>query len=215
MYKVNRNFLAAALFIISLPFLSFQTTEFKEMKDISAFKKGLSEIAAATNTINSSFKQDKYLSILSNEIESEGVLKFKKPNLLRWEYQKPFNYGVILNGDQLIISDEGKVNSFDLTSSKAFRQINELIISSVQGDVLDEETFNISYFEGKDLYLVKLYPKEKQLQGFLQEINVYFDRSDFTVNKIKLIEPEGDYTLISFYNKKFNESIPDTAFTLK
>lgn len=213
MYKVNKIIIAGAYILLSLSFLAFQTTEFKEMKDVAAFKKGISAMAASTNTINASFKQDKYLSILAHEIESEGVLKFKKPNLLSWEYQKPFSYGVILNGEQLIISDEGKVNSFDLTSSKAFRQINELIINSVQGDILDEETFNINYFEGKDLYLVKLFPKEKQLQGFLQEINVFFDKSDFTVNKIKLIEPEGDYTLISFYNKTLNESIPDTAFT--
>src|SRR5690606_4967890 len=159
--------------------------------------------------------QEKFMSILSDKIDSEGIILFKKPNLLRWEYQKPFEYGIILNGKKIIIQDQGKVNQFDIASSQAFQQMNELIINSVQGNVLDEERFDIEYLQGKDLYLAKLTPKDTQIGQFLERIDIYFSKKDFTVSKIKLAEPGGDYTLISFYNKKINEPIADERFAVR
>lgn len=188
--------------------------EYQPMKDTTAFRKGLADMAAGTSTIKANFKQEKYLSILSNKIDSEGTILFKKPNLLKWSYSKPFEYTIVLNGKEIIIKDQGNVNSFDIGSSQAFKQINELIINSVEGNILDESRFSIEYFKGEDLYLTKLVPKENQLKSFIQGIDIYFDKRDFSVSRVKLIESEGDYTLISFFDKKMNENIPDESFKI-
>lgn len=205
------------LLLITLALCSFQTGKdaYVPMKDVAAFRSGIQKMAAATSSIKADFKQEKYLSILANKIESEGKIQFKKPNLLKWEYTVPYQYSIILNGKQLIINDQGKVNSFDVASSQSFKQINELIINSVQGNVLDEKQFNIQYLEGKEKFLAKLTPKEEQMKKFLKEIWVYFDKDDFTVSSIKMIEPEDDYTLITFANKKMNENIPNEVFSAK
>lgn len=196
---------------------AFQAGEsgFAKMKDREAFRKGVDQMAAATQSIQASFQQEKYLSILSDKIVSEGNIDFKKPNLLRWEYHEPFEYGIILNGKEMAIKDEGKVNSFDIASSQTFQQINELIIHSVQGNVLDEKKFEIEYFENEALYLAKLLPKEAQMAKFLKGIDIYFDKKDFTVAKIRLVEAEDDYTLISFSDKKMNAQIPDEHFAIR
>lgn len=189
--------------------------DFIPMKDIPRFKKGIQEMATATSSINASFKQEKYLSILSNEIDSEGIILFKKPNLLRWEYKTPFEYIIVLNGKEIIVKDQGNVNAFDIGGSQAFKEINTLIINSVQGNVLDEEQFAIDYYEGEALYLTKMIPKEEKMKQFLQGIDIYFDKENFSVSKVKLIEPEGDYTLITFFNKKMNDNIPDENFHIR
>ena len=203
-------FLAIALF-------SFQTGDgqFATMKDKSSFLQGIERMATSTKTIKADFKQEKYLNILANKIDSEGKIYFKKPNLLRWEYNQPFEYVIILNGKEIIIKDQGNVNSFDIGSSQGFKQINELIINSVQGNVLDEERFNIEYLENKSLYLAKLTPKEEQLKNFLKGIDIYFDKEDYSVERVKLIEPGDDYTLITFENKRMNEDIVDEKFSDK
>lgn len=205
---------ALFLFIVLSSFKP-NAQDFKPLKDISNFKKGLADMAATTTSIKASFKQEKYLSILSNKIDSEGTILFKKPNLLKWSYSQPFEYTIVLNGKEIIIKDQGNVNSFDIGSSQAFKQINELIINSVEGNILDEARFSIEYLEGKDLYLTKLIPKEAQLKNFIQGIDIYFDKKDFSVSQVRLIESEGDYTLISFFNKKMNENIPNENFTIK
>lgn len=188
--------------------------EYVPMKDIQAFRKGIEQMAASTTSIKADFKQEKYLSILSNKIDSEGVILFKKPNLLRWEYKSPFEYIIVLNGNEIMIKDQGKVNAFDIGGSQAFKEVNNLIINSVQGNVLDTEQFHIEYYESEVLYLAKLTPKDAKMKQFLQGIDIHFDKKDFSVSKVKLIESEGDYTLITFFNKKLNENLPDASFSI-
>ena len=172
-------------------------------------------MATNTNTIQASFNQNKYLNILSNSVESSGTMHFKKPDLLKWSYTSPYNYAILLNGQEIKINDEGKVNSFEIRNSKIFKELNDLIINSVQGNVLQEERFDISYLENNKLYLARLSPKEEQLKSYIKQIDVYFEKSDYTVNKIQLFEHEGDYTLITFHNKKINSSIPDGEFSFQ
>ncbi len=207
--------LAVIILLVMLSSFTPKANEFEAMQHIEKFRKGLADMAASTTSIKANFKQEKYLSILANKIDSEGTILFKKPNLLKWSYTRPFEYTIVLNGKEIIIKDQEKVNSFDIGSSQAFRQINELIINSVEGNILDEARFSIEYLEGKDLYLTKLVPKEAQLKGFIQGIDIYFDKKDFSVSQVKLVESEGDYTMISFFDKKMNENIPDENFSVK
>lgn len=185
------------------------------MKEVSSFRAGVKKMAANTYSIKAAFSQSKHVSILSNKLEAKGTMFFKKPNLLKWSYTEPYNYAVLLNGNEVKINDEGKVNSFGIQNSKVFREMNDLIVNSVQGNVLREDKFDISYYENEKLYLAKLKPKEKSLQEYIERIDIYFEKSDFTVNKLQLHEPEGDYTMITFNNKELNGSIPDNEFTFK
>lgn len=205
------------ILFLAITLFSFQTGDgqFTALKDKASFLQGIERMATSTKTIKAEFKQEKYLNILANKIDSKGKIYFKKPNLLRWEYNQPFEYVIILNGKEIIIKDQGNVNSFDIGSSQAFKQINELIINSVQGNVLDEERFNIEYLENNSVYLAKLTPKEEQLKKFLKGIDIYFDRNDYSVERVKLIEPGDDYTLITFQNKRMNEDIADEKFSNK
>ncbi|MBL6446522.1 outer membrane lipoprotein carrier protein LolA [Fulvivirga sp. 29W222] len=204
------------IYLIMFPsMLLFQNDDFVSMKDIQSFKKGINQMASTTNTIQAKFNQNKYLSILSNGVESSGTMHFKKPDLLKWSYTNPYNYAILLNGEEIKINDEGKVNSFEIKNSKIFKELNDLIINSVRGNVLQEERFDISYLENNELYLTRLNPQEEQLKSYVKQIDIYFEKSDYTVNRIQLFEYEGDYTLITFHNKKINASIPDSEFSFQ
>ena len=210
MYK-----LFVSLFIITFSSWFNQGDEFVQMKDVPGFRSGLNKMATKTTTIQASFKQEKFLSILSNAVTSSGKMYFKKPGLLKWSYTKPYNYGIVLNGKQLKINDEGKVNSFEISNSKIFMELNDLIINSVQGDVLQEDRFNIVFKESKNLYLAQLTPIDKNIKDYIAHIDVYFDRKDYSVHKLQLFESEGDYTLITFENKQFNAAISDDEFSFQ
>src|SRR5690554_4247805 len=149
----NNTYLNILFSFILLCVFTPAKAQLSPMQDVDKFRSGISEMAATTTSIKASFKQEKFLSMLSNKINSQGTLLFKKPNLLKWSYNTPFEYTTILNGKEIIIKDQGSTSSFDIGSSQAFKQINELIINSVEGNILDEERFSIEYLEGKDLYL--------------------------------------------------------------
>ena len=144
-------------------------TDFAKQKDVDTPLRGVFRKWQMKPTPSKRLLSNrKYMSILTNEIQSSGQLYFKKENKLKWAYTEPFLYTIILNGKEIIIDDAGKINSFEIEASQAFKQINEIIINSVRGDVLQEDQFDIEYLENGTLYLCKLRPKSDQMTKLLR-----------------------------------------------
>lgn len=206
-------YLLACLFI----FLgqSIHAQNFTTMKDADAFQEKLRKEAKNTTSLQSEFTQIKHLDIMSEDIESEGKLYYKSENKLRWEYTSPIEYMIVMNNGKLTIKDDGKVSSYDLSGNKTFKKVNEMIVKSLQGDIVQQELdYKYEFKENKNLYLVTMYPKEKKVQEFMESIQIYFSKKDYSVSEVKMIEQSGDYTIMKFKNKKLNASISDKVFTL-
>ena len=201
--------------LVSTSLLFSQQKDFKAMTDTSTFKTKLQEKAKLTSTIESNFVQEKNLSMLSEKIISKGHFCFKKTNLLRWEYLSPSSYLIVINNDKIYIKDGKKVNKYDTNSNKLFKGINDMMLNSVQGNVLNHKDFKISYFENEKYYLVEMLPKTKEMKEYIKIISMYFDKNDYTVSKIRTTELSDDYTSIEFSNKKINETIADSQFVVK
>lgn len=199
-------------------FLTYSTSfaqSFKTMKDSKDFQSKLHTIAAKTTSLQSDFVQIKHLDVLSEDIESNGILIYKADNKLRWEYTTPLEYLIILKDGKVSIKDEGKVSSYDLSGNKTFQKINEMMIGSIQGDLLiNEADYDYEFKENSTTYLVVMYPKEKKVQEFMKSINIYFSKKDYSVEQVKMLEQSGDYTLMKFKNKKTNANISDKVFNI-
>ena len=214
--KINSK-LFFVLFVLVLYCLSsFSQSSFKDIEDISLFKSNLAEMTEKTNTIKSDFIQEKNLSFLSEKIISKGLFYFKKENKIRWQYTEPFDYLIIINDDKIYIKDEDRESKYDMASNKIFKEINKIITGCIQGDILNnDKEYKIEYYENDNFYYVKLTPYSENMKEFLSNIDIYFDKRDFSVSKLEMIELSGDYTKIEFLNKKLNEEIPDEEFTVE
>ncbi len=189
-----------------------QPSSFEPMTDPAAFRKKARQKAEDTRTIVSDFRQEKHLSFMEAPVVSQGKFRFKKPNKVRWEYTDPFQYLIVIRDEKITLRDQDRTDEHDMGSSKMFRQINDMIVSSVQGNVFDREDLEISYFQGPDRYLVVVEPKDKTMKDLLREIHLYFSMEDHSVVKVKMLESSDDATEIIFLNKKTNASVPDEAF---
>lgn len=169
--------------------------------------------ANATKTISCDFVQYKHLDFLSNDIESQGRLAFKAPDLVKWEYVKPFVYTVIFKNQTLFINDDGKKSNMDLGSNKTFKQLNQLIAASIRGDMFDENDFDISYFNNGNGSLVHFMPKNPKFAAFIKAFHITFNTTG-QVEVVKMIEPTDDFTRIVFSNRKENLALSDAIFTL-
>jgi outer membrane lipoprotein carrier protein len=181
--------------------------------DIASFKEIVVKESKSIRTIKTDFLQYKHMDFLSKDIETSGKMSFKTPNLLNWQYTKPYNYSIVFKNNKVYINDQGKKNTVDAGNSKLFEKINKMIVGSVSGNMFDDKEFTISYFKTKEFYITKLIPKTKDIQKYIKQIDLFFPINDVSVSQVKLIEPSGDFTKIVFKNKQLNAKIDDAAFT--
>ncbi|MDX2444601.1 MAG: hypothetical protein QNK30_12455, partial [Bacteroidales bacterium] len=83
------------------------------------------------------------------------------------------------------------------------------------GKLPSDEEFNLSYFENKDLYQVKLIPIWEEVEDMIKSIQIYHPKKDLTVVKVVLTESNGDYTILYFQNTILNADIPGETFLAK
>lgn len=179
--------------------------------EAAIFKAKVKAQSTTINTLLSDFTQYKHLDFLSNDIVTSGKLAFKSPNTVKWEYVTPFKYSILFKNEMLFINDEGKKNNVDIGSNKMFKQLNNLIINSVKGDMFDEEEFDITYFKNGENSEVHSSPKDKKFSKYIKAFHITFnDEGD--VVEIKMIEQSEDYTKIVFNNRAVNITLPDEIF---
>ncbi len=207
-----RQFLILILFMLSLSSFSQDKAKFYPINNLKELEQDLNANSAKTNTISSDFIQIKHLEYLEDTIITKGKFWFKKENKLRWEYTSPFKYIIVINNGKFVIKDKDKISEYDINSNKAFQEINDLIISSVRGTLLEEDKFNVTALKNASTYLVKLTPKDEKMKEILNKIELYFDIASLDIVKVKMIENKDDFTIISFINRKLNEEIPANIF---
>jgi outer membrane lipoprotein-sorting protein len=181
--------------------------------EIAAFKQSVAQVSKKIKTLSTDFVQYKHLDFLSKDIETSGKMVFKEPNLLLWQYKKPYSYSIVFKNGKILINDEGKKSSVDIGNSKLFGKINKLIVGSVSGDLFDDKEFSISYFKNKDQNVTKFIPKDATLKKYIKQIELTFDKTDATVVQVKLLESSADFTRIVLKNKVINAKVDEASFT--
>lgn len=180
--------------------------------EIAVFKATIEKETKNIKSLKTDFVQYKHLDFLSKDIETSGKMYFKQPNLLNWQYTKPYQYSIVFKNNKVYINDQGNKSTVD-ANSKMFEKINKLIVGSVSGNMFDDKEFAIAYFKNKDAYIAKLTPKTTTIKKYIKQVDLYFPMDEATVSQVKLIEPSGDFTRIVFKNKQINAKVDDSVFT--
>jgi len=200
---------------VMLPFMARSQGKPVAASTLETVKAGIREAAEKTLTISSSFVQEKQMSMIREKIVSKGKFYFKRERKLRWEYVQPYSYLIIIKDDRISVRDDGKVNQFSIQSNKVFREVNRIILGSIRGTLLsDEKNFRFDCYETAASWIVRLKPLSAGIRESLSEIVIWFDRNDYSVNHIELIEPKGDLTKINFTDRKTNQPVGDEMFLL-
>lgn len=200
-------------FILFTGFARIEQDELIPVEDLDELVEKLNNNAKSIMTIQSGFIQKKQLEFLDETIVSRGRFWFRKERSLRWAYEEPYTYSIIIHKGKFQIKDGEKVSAYDIESNAAFREINDLIIRMVQGNIMDQDKFDMEAFENDHHYLVKLVPLGQQMKDVISDMEIFFNKTDLTVSEIIMKESESDYTVITFVDKQINEPIPDPVFT--
>ncbi len=193
---------------------SYAQTGFTVVKNKNEVLKKIKETSNNTKSVQSHFVQYKHLEILENDIESKGIFLFSKPQKVRWEYTKPYPYLIIMTDKQMLIKESAKVQKYDIQSNPVFKEINDLMLGLLSGNIAEDKDFRLEFKESKTELLAILIPQNQELKQMLSQAELYFDKNDYGVSTIIMREQEGDYTRIVFKNRKYNVSIPNSRFML-
>ena len=173
----------------------------------------IDKASSAMKTMQCDFTQTKRMKMLSKDMQSKGVMYFKRPNKLRWQYTSPYDYTFIMNGDKVQIKSMKSTKNIDVQQNKMFRQITNIILSSITGGTLRTSAdFTVELWQQDKSYFVKLYPKKKELKQLYQYLEIWFDPALTKVSTVKMMEKTGDMTIVNLLNTKYGVTINEKMF---
>lgn len=182
-------------------------------KDPQKVKEAFGLMNSKTETFASDFKQTKEFSFMDRPLISTGKFYYKKSDKLRWEYLDPLQYVMLINGENIRIKEDGKVKSYSSAVNEIFKTVKEIILGCISGEILNDPNYQPSFYEDGNYYQVKLEPRQKQMQEYMQEINIYLDKGSKELSHLVLKDGSGDITKIEFLNRKINQQISEDVFT--
>ena len=176
----------------------------------------VSRAAAAIKTMQADFVQTKHLRMLGDKMVSRGRMCYQQSNRLRWEYTKPYAYTFILNGNSVMMSKGGHRDVVDVNRNKVFREIAQMMMSSVVGTCLtDSKRFKVSMTVDKQTCTATLLPQKKDVKAMFTRIVLVFNRKTSVVSKVIMYEKNGDRTEITLDNVRIGAAVSPTEFTIK
>lgn len=203
--------------ILLAAFISFQAwgqTRLTEAQQKQIVEK-IDRSAQRMTTMQCTFTQTKSMKMLSKKMISKGVMYFKRPSQLRWQYTSPYDYTFLLNGDKIRLKSAKSTKDISVQGNKMFRQITNIILNSITGGSLRSTSdFRLEMYKTGNTYFARLYPKKKELKQVYQIIEIYFSPALDRVSSVKMIEKSGDTTLVELNGIKYNASINEKMFSL-
>lgn len=200
--------------LLSIASLHAQTM--KKLIQTNEFESRLAKEAQTVQSIESDFTQVKYLDVFDEKVTSKGKFYYQKSNKICMEYVRPMDYLIVINGSKLKIVSDGKKNIMNLSSNKMMNQMQDMLTACMIGDLSNmSSNYRLEYFEDARYYLVKIKPTNKAVQAYIAGIEIYLDKKDMSVHKLRLSETATNYTEYKFYNKKFNSLKDETKFAIR
>lgn len=201
--KVNVFFWCAILILV--PFTAVSWTQ-----DWNTIQEAASDITS----IKTEFVQEKHLPILKKPLVSKGLLYFKKPDSLRWEYISPVS--------SVLLSHEGTLKRYIKSGDDYTEDMSANL--QVMRVILDEISHWLSgkFFENPD-FETHLYPEErielvaanKELARMIKRIELLPGEKPGVIKTVRIFESKDSYTVIRFKNLELNSNIDDSVFERK
>lgn len=166
----------------------------------------LTQTAASMECMKCSFIQQKSMAMLAEPSVSEGLMDYKAPDKMRWEYTKPYAFALVVDGEQIIRISEGKEEVVDAKSNRMYQGMANIIMSSATGKKLfDKSTFDVAITDDGDFWRAEMKPKKRDMKRMFSMLTFYFEKDKNIINKVEFTEAGGDVTIIQFIDIKINE----------
>jgi outer membrane lipoprotein-sorting protein len=208
--------LLSALAVIPAP--AETSKEQTDSPQQSLLLRRLRESRAPYHTFATRFVQRKHLDILQVDLESEGMIFFRRPGSVRYEILSPSRSLMVYDGKKVrcYAFSEGKWNLLNSPSATAIGQVLRQIGRWIQGDFdADRKMFEISVVSAQDGGgCIHLVPHSEALAKYVRRVEIYVVKAtdDYQVNRVIIRESDVDMTDMRFRQERRNQEIPEGTF---
>jgi outer membrane lipoprotein-sorting protein len=146
------------------------------------------------------FREEKRIALMRVPSVSEGTLHYARPGRLVRRVTSPSPVVVLIDGDELAMSEGGRTTRIDLASQPLVRSFVDTFSQLLAGDrALLERTYRVTYAPGEaGRWTLTLAPKSAPLDRFLREIR--FEGQGVALERMIMSEVNGDITTTTFSN---------------
>lgn len=188
-----------------------EAPEKKIAPEVKALVDRMQAFYEKTQDFTADFKQDYKYKALRRTQSSTGTVIYKKPGLMRWEYEKPSKRTFVLAGEKVYAYDPeaqtlsvGRIDTSQLSASVTFL--------FGQGKLADE--FSISKGECKDCKGTLLVLDPLKNEPRFRQVRLEVDPKTAQVLKSTVVDPDGSENAIAFINLKTNVGIDADRFKI-
>lgn len=178
-----------------------------------------------TQTLQADFRQTQYTRIYDRTTRARGRVVFKKPGKMRFDYAEPNGQVFVSDGERLLVyqpPDEGEDRGQLIE-----RPLSEDQLPSVFGFLtgtgrLDEDfTFRLLAGDsgdarGYDGHVLELRPRSPtpHYERVLFYVNIVGEgaRRAGVVQRVLIVDSQGNRNRFDFSNLRFNRNVPDSRF---
>ena len=179
----------------------------------------LRESRAPYHVFATRFTQRKHMTLLDVDLESEGMIFFRRPNSIRYEIVSPVRSLMVYDGKKVrcYAFSEGKWSLLNNPGANAIGQVLRQIGRWIQGDFdADRKMFDIRVVPSEDGGgCIHMVPRSKALTEYIQRIEIYVQKTpnDYRVTRVVIRESDVDSTEMRFRQELRNQPIPEGTFS--
>jgi len=166
-------------------------------------------------SLQANFEQLYYSATVSTPLHEKGKLYFKKPNLMRWEYQDPEEKVFLIKDDFFwdYNKEEKQLIKYDLSRGEQNTEV--LFLLSGQVALLDNYSVELNPFptENANTIQLKLTPKDEE--GADTFLLLEIDEKTWFIQKLISFDWAGNKTEFRFSRIKTNINLPNKTFELR
>lgn len=179
-----------------------------------------------TQSLQADFKQTRYTRLYDRYDRAAGRVVFKKPGKMRWDYAKPNGQVFVTRGDKLLIyqpPEQGERQGQLIERAISDDQLPAAFSFLTGGGSLEKDfdvrllEYDNAKFEGG--YVLQLVPRKpnpnyEQLVFYVRALEAGGKQAG-VVQRVLIIDAEGNRNRFDFSNIRFNREIPDKRFDFR
>lgn len=169
---------------------------------------------ASISSIECDFTETKSSQFIETDIVKDGKFYYVAEDKVCLKYKN--DDILLMNGDDFIMKIGKDKLSGSRKSNPMISQLGNLLKSCVTGDftkISGGNIKNLTIETTKNQYILTI-----NMQGsskkYFSKIELRYNNADYSLEKLKMIEPTEDFTEYTFTNQSFNKQIDLSVFNI-
>ncbi len=217
--NLHRNWLFISVRIVAVftaIFLGIVTHPVPGAADLLAIDDTVSRLQQMyekTQDFQANFIQETTVKSIRKTDVEEGIVYFKNPKQMLWDYKKPKTKKLIINAQKAWLYLPQDKTVYTQESDKIFK--SEALIKFLSGLGKLRDEFTIKYdtpgtIDRGGNYLLRLYPREKGAS--YEYLQMTIAQSDFHILQVSFDDIMGNSTVLKFSGIKINTGLSSKLF---